>query len=188
LRFLAAMLAESVHTREQHMYQPRIDDGSLVDSSTSRRVFLRGVGLGGIATALIATGWRVDVAAQEATPVAAATVEPNAIVVLFGHPTDVAAFEDYCLTTHRPLALQMPNLLEILGGPILGNLDGTDADYHRMAILHYTNQADLEASLASPEGQEAFADVANFAIGGVTAFLTHLESAPGAGANATPDA
>jgi uncharacterized protein (TIGR02118 family) len=169
------------------MHQPRTDDGSLVDR-TSRRALLRGVGLGGIATALIAAGWQVEAIAQDASPVAAVSAEPNAVVVLFGHPTDVAAFEDYYVTTHRPLALQMPNLLEILGGPILGNLDGSEAEYHRMAILRYASQEAMNESLASPEGQEAFADVANFATGGVTAFLTQLESAPGAGASATPDA
>ncbi len=146
----------------------------------------RGVGLGGVAAALTAAGWQVDATAQDSSPIAATTAEPNAIVVLFGHPTDVAAFEDYYLTTHRPLALQMPNLLEILGGPVLGNLDGSEADFHRMAILRYASQDDLEASLASPEGEEAFADVANFATGGVTALLTSLESTPGTGATATP--
>lgn len=166
------------------MHQPRNDEGPLI-GRPSRRVFLRGVGLGGVAAALIAAGWHVDAAAQDSSPVAAATAEPNAVVVLFGHPTDVVAFEDYYLTTHRPLALQMPNLLEILGGPIPGNLDGSEADSHRIAILRYASQAEMETSLASPEGQEAFADVANFATGGVTAFLTSLESSPGTGATET---
>lgn len=167
------------------MHQPRNDDGSLVDR-TSRRALLRGVGLGGVATALVAAGWQVEATAQDATAVTAVSAKPNAIVVLFGHPTNVAAFEDYYLTTHRPLALQMPNLLEILGGPVLGNLDGSEADYHRIAILRYASQAAMNESLASSQGQEAFADVANFATGGATVLLTSLESTPGAGATPTP--
>ena len=166
------------------MEYSRIDTGSSGDS-TSRRAVLRGIGLGGVAAALIAAGWRVDVTAQDATP-AADGVEANAIVVLFGQPDDPAAFEEYYLTIHRPLALQMPNLLEILGGPILGTFEGSEAEYHRIAILRFASQADLEASVASPEGQEAFGDVASFATGGVTVFLTHLESVPGLGATATP--
>lgn len=165
------------------MEYSRIDTGSSGDS-TSRRAVLRGIGLGGVAAALIAAGWRVDVTAQDATP--ADGVEANAIVVLFGQPADAAAFEEYYRTVHRPLALQMPTLLEILGGPILGTPDGSESDYHRIAILRFASQADLEASVASPEGQEAFGDVENFATGGVTVFLTHLESVPGLGATATP--
>ena len=166
------------------MEYSRIDTGSSGDS-TSRRAVLRGIGLGGVAAALIAAGWRVDATAQDATP-AADAVEANAIVVLFGEPDAPAAFEEYYLIIHRPLALQMPNLLEILGGPILGTFEGSEAEYHRIAILRFASQADLEASVASPEGQEAFGDVPNFATGGVTVFLTHLESVPGLGATATP--
>lgn len=166
------------------MEYSRIDTGSSGDS-TSRRTVLRGIGLGGVAAALIAAGWRVEVTAQDATP-AADAVEANAIVVLFGQPDDPAAFEEYYLAIHRPLALQMPTLLEILGGPILGTPDGSEAEYHRIAILRFASQADLEASVASPEGQEAFGDVENFATGGVTVFLTHLESVPGLCATATP--
>lgn len=55
-----------------------------------------------------------------------------------------------------------------------------------IAILRYASQAAMNESLASPEGQEAFADVANFATGGVTAFLTSLESVAGTSATATP--
>jgi uncharacterized protein (TIGR02118 family) len=156
------------------MHQPRFDDVTTA-ATPSRRAVLRGVGLGIVAAALLAVGWRVDATAQDATP-AAAIAEPNPIVVLFGPPTDVAAFEEHYLTIHRPLALQMPGLLEILGGPVLGNMDGTASDYQRIAILRYASQADMETSLSSPEGQEAFGDVQNFATGGVTVFLTHLEA------------
>lgn len=157
-----------------------------VDSAT-RRAVLRGIGLGGVAAVLTAAGWTVEAAAQDATPAAAGVeAEPNAIVVLFGHPTDEAAFVDYYRNSHRPLALTMPNLLEIVSGPVLGQPDGTPSEYFWMVILHYASAADLQASVASDVGQQAFADVPNFATGGVTVFLTHLESAPAAGAVATP--
>lgn len=167
-----------------------MDDHRIIDSSitlsgaASRRAVLRGIGLGGVAAALLAAGWRVEARAQDATP--AVEGEANAIVALFGHPEDVAAFEDYYLTTHRPLALQMPDLIEIVGGPVFGAPDGSEVEYHRMAILHFASQADMEASVASPEGQAAFADIANFATGGITVFLTGFESHPGLGAEATP--
>ncbi len=166
------------------MEQPHLGDGAISDA-ISRRAMLRGAGLTGVAAALIAGGWQGEIIAQEATP-PAITAEPNAIVVLFGQPTDVAAFEEYYLNVHRPIALQMPHLQEILGGPVVGALDGGESDYHRIAILRYTTQADLEAAVTSPEGQEVFGDVPNFATGGVTAFLTSLESVAGMGTEATP--
>jgi uncharacterized protein (TIGR02118 family) len=156
----------------------------------SRRVVLRGIGLGSVAAALAAAGWTVETQAQEATPGATpgTTEEPNAIVVLFGQPTDVAAFEEYYLETHRPLALQIPGLQEILGGPILSTLEGGVAEHHRIAILRFAGRADLDAALGSTEGQEAFADVANFATGGVTAYLVRLESVAGLAGAGTPAA
>ncbi len=154
----------------------------------SRRAVLRGVSGGAATAALLAAGWRIEATAQEATPDATpgAEQEPNAIVVLFGQPTDVAAFEAYYLGTHRPLALQIPGLQEILGGPVLGTLEGGQAESHRIAILRFAGRAELDAALASPEGQAAFADVANFATGGVTAFFVRLESVAGAAGAGTP--
>ncbi len=156
--------------------------------AVSRRAVLRGVSSGATVAALLAAGWRMEATALEATPDATpgAGQDPNAIVVLFGQPTDVAAFEAYYLGTHRPLALQIPGLQEILGGPVLGTLEGGQAETHRIAILRFASQAALESALASPEGQAAFADVANFATGGVTAFFVRLESVAGAAGAGTP--
>lgn len=168
-----------------------MDDHRIIDMTAglsavgTRRAIVRGVGLGGVAAALVAAGLKVETLAQESTP-AEVEGEANAIVVLFGHPEDVVAFEDYYLTTHRPLALQMPALIEILGGPVLGTLDGSDIDFHRIAILHYASQAEMESSVASPEGQAAFGDVANFATGGITVFLTGFGSNAGEAVEATP--
>ncbi len=153
----------------------------------SRRLVLRGVIGSGAVAALMAAGWVVEHAqAQEATPTAAAAAEPNAIVVLFGQPTDPTAFEDYYFGTHRPLALQIPGLIEILGGPVLGTLEGGASDHSRIAILRFPGRTELEAALTSPEGQEAFADVPNFATGGATAHLARLEAAAATGGMATP--
>jgi hypothetical protein len=70
--------------------------------------------------------------------------------------------------------------------PRRGQPDGSPSGYHRIAILRYANAADLQESVPSEIGQQAFADVANFATGGVTVFLTSLESAPATSAVATP--
>jgi uncharacterized protein (TIGR02118 family) len=176
---------------EEDIMDERLQSEAQLDPhpQVSRRMVLRGVIGSGAAAALSTAGWMVERAqAQEATPSAAGMAEPNAIVVLFGQPTDAAAFEEYYLGTHRPLALQIPGLIEILGGPILGTMEGGDSEHHRIAILRFPGQAELEAALTSPEGQEAFADVPNFATGGATAHLARIESAPATGGMATPTA
>jgi len=42
---------------------------------------------------------------------------------------------------------------------------------HLVAILHFDSLADLNAALASPEGQAAAADLPNFASGGATLLI-----------------
>jgi uncharacterized protein (TIGR02118 family) len=161
--------------------------GTSMIPTVSRRLVVRAAIGGSAAVGLAAAGWVIERAeAQEATPAAGAMAEPNAIVVLFRPPTDPAAFEEYYVGTHRPLALQIPGLIEILGGPILGTLEGGESEHYRIAMLRFADQADLEAAVASPEGQEAFADVPNFATGGATAHLVRLESAAATGSVATP--
>jgi uncharacterized protein (TIGR02118 family) len=171
--------------------QRRRNTAMSLTPEVSRRMVLRGVIGSGAAAALIAAGWVVEHAqAQEATPAASPmpAAEPNAIVVLIGQPTDAAAFEEYYFGMHRPLALQIPGLIEILGGPILGALEGGASEHHRIAILRFPGQVELEAALTSPEGQEAFADVPNFATGGATAHLARVESTAATAGMATPAA
>jgi uncharacterized protein (TIGR02118 family) len=69
--------------------------------------------------------------------------------------------------THVPLAKKIPGLrsYEISNGPVQA-LAGTAA--YLVAILTFDSMADLNAALASPEGQAAAADLANFASAGVT--------------------
>lgn len=152
---------------------------------TSRRAVLRGIGLGGVAAALMAAGWRVDAVAQDGTFDLEA-VEPNAIVILYGEPTEKAKFVAYYTTSHVPLALTLPALQSTDYGPLLGlpgHEAGTDFWY---AVLRFADAADLQASLASDAGKAVLADVANFATGGVTIYLSHLETGVPGGPAATP--
>lgn len=45
------------------------------------------------------------------------------------------------------------------------------ADYHMVAVLEFDSMDDLQAVLASSQGQAVVADLANFASGGVTVLL-----------------
>ena len=90
------------------------------------------------------------------------------LTVLYGHPTDTAAFEQYYASTHVPLALQMKGheraeLTKFMSAP-----DGVQAAYYRMAEFWFPSAEALQATMSSPEGQATAADLPNFATGGVT--------------------
>ena len=54
---------------------------------------------------------------------------------------------------------------------MLGTPDGSSAPYYFLAELWFEDVDELQSSMASPEGQAAGADVANFATGGVTLMI-----------------
>ena len=92
------------------------------------------------------------------------------LLVLYNPPTDPAAFDHYYHGTHVPIARRIPGLrsYSINNGPVQA-LAGS-APY-LVAILNFDSMADLNAALASPEGQAAAADVRNFASGGATLLI-----------------
>lgn len=98
------------------------------------------------------------------------------LVVLYNPPKDPQAFADYYASRHTPLAKKIPGLraLEVSTGPI-GTPQGP-APYHLVAILTFDSMADLQAGLASPEGRETAADLANFASGGVSMLIYDHQS------------
>jgi uncharacterized protein (TIGR02118 family) len=168
------------------------DPGPIVAASRdiSRRSLVVGAGFAGIAAALAAAGWTVETYAQDATPISTPQpmAELNALVVLYGQPTDPAAFEEYYVTTHLPLA----NGIELLQQLILvSNLvlpEGGQGDHYRMTLGVAASQDDLMTVLASEQGQAAVADIANFATGGFTAYLGHVESMARTEGESTPAA
>jgi uncharacterized protein (TIGR02118 family) len=101
---------------------------------------------------------------------------PVDVIVIYGPPADPAAFDRYYASTHAPLTKAMPKLLgfEITRGPVAAQ-NGPGA--HLIARLRYESQADLEASLASPEGVAAVEDLGNFADGGVTLYTAEVVDA-----------
>jgi uncharacterized protein (TIGR02118 family) len=152
--------------------------------SATRRAVLRGIGLGSVAAALAATGWHVETVAQHGAH--EADLEPNAIVILYGQPTDKVAFAEYYRNSHIPLALTLPSLQDTIVGPMLGKPDGDEGDDFWIAVLRYASADDLQASLASSAGKQVLADVRNFATGGVTIYLAHLDTETSGGTAATP--
>ena len=92
------------------------------------------------------------------------------VLVLYNTPADPTAFDRYYHETHVPIANRIPGLrsYRINSGPVHA-IAGTAP--HLVAILEFDSMTDLQAALASPEGQAAAADLPNFASGGVTLLM-----------------
>ena len=97
------------------------------------------------------------------------------LLVLYGHPKDAAAFDRYYDEIHIPLAKRMQGLKKWTIGKVAGTPDGSPAPYYYVADLYADSREQLDAILASPEGQAAVADVPNYASGGVTFLYTEVE-------------
>jgi uncharacterized protein (TIGR02118 family) len=96
----------------------------------------------------------------------------HVLTVCYGHPADPAAFDTYYMSTHVPLAEKLPGL-DSFTYRHCASLDGSQPPYYLLAELSFASQEALGAAMASPEGQVAGADVANFATGGVTMFVAY---------------
>ena len=94
--------------------------------------------------------------------------------VLYGHPEDPVAFEEYYFNTHMPIAQKMPNVQRIELGKATSTLDGGDPPYYRIAELWFENADQLQRSFNSREGQETVEDIPNFATGGATSFISEV--------------
>lgn len=97
------------------------------------------------------------------------------VVVLYGQPTDPAAFEDYYTNTHMPLVAKMPNVARSEASRVVATPDGGDPPYYRMFEFWFDSQEDLQAAMSSPEGQETAGDLPNFATGGATLLITQVD-------------
>ncbi|MEO8029110.1 MAG: EthD family reductase [Bryobacteraceae bacterium] len=97
------------------------------------------------------------------------------ILVLYNQPADTAAFDAHYNGTHAPLARKIPGLrgFQVSAAPPHA-LAGT-APY-LMAELTFDSMAELQAAMASPEGQATAADVANFAQAGVSIYVVETKS------------
>jgi uncharacterized protein (TIGR02118 family) len=97
------------------------------------------------------------------------------LLVLYNTPADPTAFDRYYHHTHILLAQKIPGLRSyvISSGPVQA-LAGIAP--HLIAILNFDSLADLNAALASPEGQAAAADLSNFASGSATLLIYDIKA------------
>ena len=89
------------------------------------------------------------------------------LVAVYKTPKSAEAFDRYYSSTHVPLAKKIPGLrkYEVSSGPVGLPIDS--GGVHLVALLEFDSADAIRAALASPEGQAAGGDLANFADGGV---------------------
>ncbi len=88
------------------------------------------------------------------------------LTVLYGHPTDPVEFDRYYQKVHIPIARTMKGLKGWTIGKCQSAAAGERPPYYMIVGLYADTRANLEAILASPEGQATVADVPRFATGG----------------------
>lgn len=89
------------------------------------------------------------------------------LIALYRKPADVAAFDRYYFESHVPLAKTIAGLrrYQVSRGPVMSPTG--ESPWHLVATLSFDSMPDLQAALASPQGQATAADLANFATAGV---------------------
>jgi uncharacterized protein (TIGR02118 family) len=99
------------------------------------------------------------------------------LIVLYKTPKDTAAFDRYYASTHIALARKIPGLrsYDISQGAVAS--PAGPSGVHLVATLAFASMADLEKGLASPEGQAAAGDLANFADGGADLLMFEAKDA-----------
>ncbi len=101
---------------------------------------------------------------------------PVDLIVLYRPPADPEAFERHYRAVHVPLVQAMPHLLtfETSTGPV----DTQNGDpVHFVARLRFASHDDLAASMTSPQGEAALADLDNFAQAGALVVTAQMAEA-----------
>ena len=100
------------------------------------------------------------------------------LIALYGRPTNPGDFDRHYRETHVGLAQRLPGLQRYTISRGLQAMQG-ESPYHLVAELDFDDRTVLDAAVASPEGQAAVADLANFATGGVTLLVCEVEDVAG---------
>ncbi|MGB5553031.1 MAG: EthD family reductase [Flavobacteriaceae bacterium] len=97
------------------------------------------------------------------------------LTVLYGHPADISAFEDYYANTHLPKAAKMKGHSKLELTKFINTPDGSKPEYHRMAEFWFSDPETMRSTMGSQEGQDTADDLANFATGGATLLVGSVE-------------
>jgi uncharacterized protein (TIGR02118 family) len=98
------------------------------------------------------------------------------LIILYGHPTDPAAFEEYYTNRHLPYAAShMPNVRGAETHTVVDSPNGGGAPFYRIAQMSYDSVSDIKEGITSPQGRAVLADLDTFATGGVTTFICETD-------------
>jgi len=93
------------------------------------------------------------------------------LVVIYPQPTNIEAFEKIYLEEHVPLAVaKLTGKTKIVATKITSSPQGTPP-FYRIAEIHFSSKAALEACAATPGAQEALAHAVKISTGGTPLFL-----------------
>lgn len=97
------------------------------------------------------------------------------LTVLYNHPEDPEKFDDHYDNVHAPLAARMPGLRSYTVSRPVPRGD-EKPPYYLVAILTFDDEAAFQAAMASEIGQQAVADLANFAQAGATSMIGPVDT------------
>jgi len=97
------------------------------------------------------------------------------IIVLYPHPNDPAAFEQYYRAVHLPLARKLPGMLDCRF-TLSVNAEGGSSPYFAVFEADFADQVAMVAAITSSEGRAVQADVPNYATGGAIVLDYEVES------------
>ena len=90
------------------------------------------------------------------------------LIALYHPPEDPDQFRDHLIDVHLPIVAKFPTLLSLRYGFTAAGGAEEPPPYFAVVECDFRDREALEASLASVPGQEAAADVPNYAGAGVT--------------------
>ncbi len=96
------------------------------------------------------------------------------LTVLYGHPTDAAAFDKHYAEVHVPLVDKLPNLVRFEQAKVVGAPTGDKPAHYLIAELWFNSMEEFQASMGGPEGRATSKDVPAFASGGATMLISQI--------------
>ena len=89
------------------------------------------------------------------------------MTVLYAQPESPEAFDQHYDQVHGPLAATLPGLTGYTVTRPVSDPDGNPPDQYLVAILTFADEASFQTAMGGPVGQQAVADLGNFAGAGV---------------------
>jgi uncharacterized protein (TIGR02118 family) len=97
------------------------------------------------------------------------------LTVLYGTPKDPAAFEKYYAGPHTQIVRKVKGIKRIELAKSLPGADGAPPAFYRVTELYFSSIKQMEHVTSSDAFKKVVADVPNFASGGATVVVGHIE-------------